>query len=708
MSSVISASMCKANRPGASSNFLDAQYFDDIVAQPFRDGTISEAPVMPGTGMFMPSGSAAVEGQGLVPPRRTGIHRRSLHRLHGMHAGLSGCRNPEHGARHPRAARPSRSANSTSPRRKSMRCANRCLRRATRVREIYRRSKEPKPFHEIVAAAAEKLDIESAIVQKNLGKLAAALGGVPGRQDPAVLRRDGEGGSGLGRALFRRHRSLEMLGLSGMHRGVRTACAVERQQDARCWRPPGAVRVPEPHAQHAGAFLDGATKPDGETKRLMLDRNNYYATTGGHGACRGCGEVTAIRMVTSTNHAIHERRRKDHTKRSKACRQAERQTRHGERAAGDPSGANASRPSRRWKSTCINLESGPTGNGPAATVIANATGCSSVYASTFPFNPYNDPWVNSLFQDTPAVAKGIFEGLAPEATTISSRCARPNWNWTTSSIRWCTTSSSGRSAGTEFTPEELNHAADRDQHGRRRRDLRHRLRRPVAPPGDLDADQGRGAQQRCLFQHRRAGIDRQPDRPGFRSRPLRRRPFGQAGRPQGTGPDRRVPSQRLRGPDHHRAAGPFPEERHGIPEPQRRPAVLDVYAPCQGEQASPTPPPAVTAAWRSKPHQPGIHPRSAQRQRPAQPLLARRQSGSRQGLDDPTHRIRRRRSDQAVWKCRTPRPISPRRKAASRSSSASWPPMPTRVPVAEYIDLPAGERARKDAVRLCRRTTKRS
>ena len=44
----------------------------------------------------------------------------------------------------------------------------------------------------------------------------------------------------------------------------------------------------------------------------MLDRNNYYATTGGHGACRGCGEVTAIRLVTGTNHAIHDTRRKSH------------------------------------------------------------------------------------------------------------------------------------------------------------------------------------------------------------------------------------------------------------------------------------------------------------------------------------------------------------------------------------------------------------
>jgi len=62
------------------------------------------------------------------------------------------------------------------------------------------------------------------------------------------------------------------------------------------------------------------------------------------------------------------------------------------------------------------LESGPTGNGPASAVIANSTGCSSVYASTFPFNPYNDPWVNSLFQDAPAVAKGLFEGLAASVT----------------------------------------------------------------------------------------------------------------------------------------------------------------------------------------------------------------------------------------------------------------------------------------------------
>ncbi len=149
----------------------------------------------------------------------------------------------------------------------------------------------------------------------------------------------------------------------------------------------------------------------------MLDRNNYYATTGGHGACRGCGEVTAIRLVTSTNHAIHDSRRKGHMReveglieklgaKLKTVEDTERDPHRSERIKD----VIATLEKRLYL-----LESGPRGHGPASAVIANATGCSSVYASTFPFTPYNDPWVNSLFQDTPAVAKGIFEGLGAEA-----------------------------------------------------------------------------------------------------------------------------------------------------------------------------------------------------------------------------------------------------------------------------------------------------
>ena len=42
--------------------------------------------------------------------------------------------------------------------------------------------------------------------------------------------------------------------------------------------------------------------------------------------------------------------------------------------------------------------------------MANSTGCSSVWASTYPYNPYPFPWANHLFQDSPSLAIGLFEG----------------------------------------------------------------------------------------------------------------------------------------------------------------------------------------------------------------------------------------------------------------------------------------------------------
>ena len=42
--------------------------------------------------------------------------------------------------------------------------------------------------------------------------------------------------------------------------------------------------------------------------------------------------------------------------------------------------------------------------------MINSTGCTSVWASTYPFNPYPFPWANHLFQDSTSMAMGIFEG----------------------------------------------------------------------------------------------------------------------------------------------------------------------------------------------------------------------------------------------------------------------------------------------------------
>ena len=286
------------------------------------------------------------------------------------------------------------------------------------VQEVYRHEKEPKPFHQIVAAAVAELDIDNATLRRNLGKMADALMVYPvAKTRPFfdAMEKAVPGSGGLYSAAidpWKCSGCLECIEVCGPH------ALVERQQDAALLDTLQArfeflSRTPNTPSR----FFDGATKPDGDTKRLMLDRDNYYATTGGHGACRGCGEVTAIRLVTSTNHAIHDRRRKEHIREVESLIE--------KLNAKLPSVKNSeSDPKRRERivQTIATLEkrlymfeSGPTGNGPASMVIANATGCSSVYASTFPFNPYNDPWVNSLFQDTPAVAKGIFEGISAEA-----------------------------------------------------------------------------------------------------------------------------------------------------------------------------------------------------------------------------------------------------------------------------------------------------
>jgi pyruvate/2-oxoacid:ferredoxin oxidoreductase beta subunit/Fe-S-cluster-containing hydrogenase component 2 len=71
---------------------------------------------------------------------------------------------------------------------------------------------------------------------------------------------------------------------------------------------------------------------------------------GGAGSCSGCGEATAIRMLLAATRQVH---------------------------------------------------------GPESMGIVAATGCNTVFGSTYPYNPYLVPWTNSLFENAPADALGI-------------------------------------------------------------------------------------------------------------------------------------------------------------------------------------------------------------------------------------------------------------------------------------------------------------
>ena len=92
-----------------------------------------------------------------------------------------------------------------------------------------------------------------------------------------------------------------------------------------------------------------AYRSDKALADLMLGEH-AIGYVGGAGSCAGCGEATAIRMLVAATRQVH---------------------------------------------------------GPESMGIVAATGCNTVYGSTYPYNPYLVPWTNSLFENAPADAMGI-------------------------------------------------------------------------------------------------------------------------------------------------------------------------------------------------------------------------------------------------------------------------------------------------------------
>ena len=411
----LSASLCQAGGSSACSGLFDREYFSDIVATPFKEGTIGEAPVMPGTGLFMPAGSAGSKDKGLFrravplfnPDLCTGCMECSLvcpdaavpNSVHDIHelllTGIA-------------------QVDATEAQREAMRGQVFALTEG--IREAYRQGKEARAFHEIVAEVASRLPTKQATLLANLSKLVNVLAAYPvARTRPFfdAMEKSAPGTGGLFAANIDPWKCtgclecIDVCGPGALSAMDQDAALLETLQT----RFEFMSKTPNTPAR----FTDGALDAGGETKRLMLDRANYYATTGGHGGCRGCGEVTAIRLVMSTNRAITDKRRDAHIEELEGLLAALEAKKAG---LGKKESARAQRISEiiaTLEKRLYLYESGPTGNGPSGAVIANSTGCSSVYASTFPFNAYNDPWVNSLFQDAQPLAKGMFEGISAQA-----------------------------------------------------------------------------------------------------------------------------------------------------------------------------------------------------------------------------------------------------------------------------------------------------
>ncbi len=165
---------------------------------------------------------------------------------------------------------------------------------------------------------------------------------------------------------------------------------------------------------------------------LLLKKDVYRSMVGGDGACMGCGEKTAVHLVVSAITAAMQHRVKDFIgdldeliegldEKARQLLSADADVELAALTDGDtvdlelePEAKEALRRivgsleslrDLRWR-----YKEGPGGRGRASLGISNSTGCSSVWGSTYPFNPYPVPWVNHLFQDAPSIGIGLFEG----------------------------------------------------------------------------------------------------------------------------------------------------------------------------------------------------------------------------------------------------------------------------------------------------------
>ena len=196
--------------------------------------------------------------------------------------------------------------------------------------------------------------------------------------------------------------------------------------------------------------VDDLEEGIGSLETILLDKSNYLPFTSGDGACLGCSEKTSLHLFTATVEALMQPRIAKHL--DHITELIGRLKKHiqlqlaGEINVSDPdvmarvvddigdhditlAGIAArmetiegSHPIdqawlRRMTKLMAKLEDlkwkyveGTTGRGRTSMGMINSTGCTSVWGSTYPYNPYPFPWANHLFQDSPSMAMGIFEG----------------------------------------------------------------------------------------------------------------------------------------------------------------------------------------------------------------------------------------------------------------------------------------------------------
>ncbi len=610
----ISAAASGANRAASCNGLFDRDYYDETLASAFKDGSIAEAPVLPGAGLFMPAASSAWKDKGLF--------RRDAPLFNAQDCtGCMECTLVCPDAAIPNAVHSIDELLHTAIGMLELDGSQReqihglVPQLSERVRDVYAKSKKDlKPFHEIVAGAASELVPDASPLREKIGSLIHQLAVYPvAKTKPFfnAFEKAGQGGGGLFAVNIDPWKCtgcLECVEVCG------PGALVEQQQDDAMLEAMQArfeffSRTPNTPER----FLSDALQQDGETKRLMLDRKNYYATIGGHGACRGCGEVTAIRLVLGLNRGIQDSRRAGHiaetqdliaklnAKLSSLQNGSGPERGRAHRADGRGAGKEALPPGKR-----------PDRRRPNARDHRQRHGLQQRVCLDLPLQPVQGPVGQQPVPGLPGAGQGHFRRLD---RAVYRRCPGAAHRQARSGGRLRSQDPRCRSEVLglgRFHARRAVAAANHLQHRRRRRHLRHRLRRAVPSLDHQHAGQGRRPQHRRLFEHRRAGIDGEPHWPGLRPFALRQNPPWQAGTAQGAWDDRRRSSQRLRGAAQHRRARPLPEERDGVPAKHqlarrdRRLHAVPAGAWHRRQRLS-----RSGATGRGKPHEPCVRARSA-------------------------------------------------------------------------------------------------
>lgn len=225
---------------------------------------------------------------------------------------------------------------------------------------------------------------------------------------------------------------------------TQTDSSIKRLQDE--WD----VWMDLPNTPQKYSRIDDFEEKIGALETMLLNKDAYLQFASGDGACLGCSEKSVVHLFVATVESLIQPRVEKHVAyieeliaklekhiqlklmqtidisdaetmekivndmRSSDLTMAGITSRLENAQGGEPVDQewlrNVSQMLAKLKKLKWKYTEGISGKGRAAMGMLNSTGCTSVWGSSYPFNPYPFPWANHLFQDSTSMAMGIFEG----------------------------------------------------------------------------------------------------------------------------------------------------------------------------------------------------------------------------------------------------------------------------------------------------------